>query len=68
MRLAPCEHEKLTFLALGYSRAQVAHKSCILKNTLRVYIESARYESGVANTTYAVCLEVSLVLILRQPA
>jgi len=62
--LSPRENETLTFLALGYSRAQVAHTLCISENTLRVYIESARYKLGAANTTHAVSLAVSRGLIL----
>jgi DNA-binding CsgD family transcriptional regulator len=62
--LSPRENETLTFLALEYSRAQVAHTLCISENTLRVYIESARYKLGAANTTHAVSLAVSRGLIL----
>lgn len=62
--LFPRENETLTFLALAYSRVQVAHTLCISENTLRVYIESASYKLGAANTTHAVSLAVSCGLIL----
>ena len=62
--LSPRENETLTFLALGYSRAQVTHTLCISENKLRVYIESARYKLDAANTTHAVSLAVSRGLIL----
>jgi DNA-binding CsgD family transcriptional regulator len=41
-------------LALGLSRAQAADSLSISEHTLRVYIESARYKLGAANTTHAV--------------
>lgn len=48
------EIDALTFLAMGYSRAQAADTLAISEHTLRVYIESARAKLGGANTTHAV--------------
>jgi DNA-binding CsgD family transcriptional regulator len=52
--LSPRESDALTHLANGLSRAQVAEKLKISEHTLRVYIESARFKLGAANTTHAV--------------
>ncbi len=52
--LSPREIDALTMLAMGLSRAQAADSLSISEHTLRVYIESARYKLGAANTTHAV--------------
>lgn len=52
--LSPREIDALKMLALGLSRAQAADSLSISEHTLRVYIESARYKLGAANTTHAV--------------
>ena len=52
--LSPREVDALTFLAMGYSRAQAADTLSISQHTLRVYIEAARAKLGCANTTHAV--------------
>ena len=62
--LSPRETEALTFLGLGYSRAQVAETLSISEHTLRVYVESARFKLGAMNTTHAVARALSLGLIV----
>lgn len=62
--LSPREVEALTFLALGYNRAQVAENLSISEHTLRVYVESARFKLGAMNTTHAVARALSLGLII----
>lgn len=62
--LSPREAEALTYLALGYSRAQVANLISISEHTLRVYVESARFKLGAMNTTHAVARALSLGLIV----
>jgi DNA-binding CsgD family transcriptional regulator len=62
--LSPREAEALTFLALGYSRAQVADTLSISEHTLRVYVESARFKLGAMNTTHAVARALALGLIV----
>ena len=52
--LSPREVDAMTFLAKGYSRAQVANTLSISEHTLRAYIESARFKLGALNTTHAV--------------
>ena len=52
--LSPREIDTLTFLAMGYSRGQVADMLEISEHTLRAYIESARFKLGALNTTHAV--------------
>lgn len=52
--LSPREVDALTFLAMGYGRAQVAEMLSISEHTLRAYIESARFKLGALNTTHAV--------------
>ena len=54
----------MTLLAIGYSRAQVAETLAISEHTLRVYIESARFKLGAANTTHAVARALSRGLIV----
>ena len=62
--LSPREVDAMTFLALGYSRAQVAEMLAISEHTLRVYIESARAKLGALNTTHAVARALSHGLIV----
>ena len=54
----------MTFLAMGYSRAQVAETLSISEHTLRVYIESARFKLGAVNTTHAVARALTRGLIV----
>ena len=62
--LSPREIDAMTLLAIGYSRAQVAETLAISEHTLRVYIESARFKLGAANTTHAVARALSRGLIV----
>ena len=62
--LSPREADALTYLALGYSRAQVSETLAISEHTLRVYVESARFKLGALNTTHAVARALSLGLIV----
>ncbi len=62
--LSPREVDTLTFLAMGYSRAQVSDMLRISEHTLRAYIESARSKLGCANTTHAVARAMSEGLII----
>ena len=62
--LSPREVDAMTFLAMGYSRAQVANTLSISEHTLRVYIESARFKLGAANTTHAVARALQHGLII----
>ncbi|WP_170332352.1 helix-turn-helix transcriptional regulator [Ruegeria arenilitoris] len=62
--LSPREVDAMTLLALGYSRAQVAHSLSISEHTLRVYIESARSKLGALNTTHAIATALSRGLIV----
>lgn len=62
--LSPREVDAITLLALGYSRAQVAHSLSISEHTLRVYIESARFKLGAMNTTHAIARALSQGLIV----
>ena len=64
MQLSPREVDAMTFLAMGYSRAQVADTLSISEHTLRVYIESARHKLGAANTTHAVARSLQQGLII----
>jgi len=57
--LSPREHDAIAFLGMGESRSRIAEKMHISEHTLRVYIDSARYKLGAANTTHAVALAVS---------
>lgn len=63
-QLSPREVDAMTFLAMGYSRAQVADTLSISEHTLRVYIESARHKLGAANTTHAVARALQSGLII----
>jgi DNA-binding CsgD family transcriptional regulator len=62
--LSPRETDALTLLGLGYGRGQVAEKLQISENTLRVYIDSARYKLGALNTTHAVALATARGVIM----
>ena len=62
-KLSPREVDTLTLLANGLSRAQVSERLKISENTLRVYIESARFKLGANNTVHAVANAVSRGLI-----
>ena len=62
--LSPRETDTLRLLALGYSRAQAADALSISEHTLRVYLESARFKLGAANTTHAVARALSIGLIV----
>lgn len=62
--LSPREIDAITLLALGHSRAQVAHSLSISEHTLRVYIESARAKLGAQNTTHAIATALSRGLIV----
>lgn len=62
--LSPREVDTMTFLAMGYSRAQVADMLSISEHTLRAYIESARLKLGAANTMQAVAKAMSRGMIV----
>lgn len=62
--LSPREVDAMTLLALGYSRAQVAHSLSISEHTLRAYIEGARAKLGAQNTTHAIATALSRGLIV----
>ncbi|RMD88860.1 MAG: LuxR family transcriptional regulator [Alphaproteobacteria bacterium] len=62
--LSPREVDALTLLAMGYSRAQAAESLAISEHTLRVYIESARFKLGAANTTHAVARALTQGLLV----
>ena len=57
--LSPRELDALTLIGSGQNRAHAAEKLAISEHTLRVYLESARYKMGAANTTHAVALAMS---------
>jgi DNA-binding CsgD family transcriptional regulator len=61
--LSPRELDALTYLGAGKSRAQAAEQLNISEHTLRVYIESARYKLGAANTVSAVARAAALGVI-----
>lgn len=62
--LSPREKDTLTLLAVGHNRAAIAEQLNISENTLRVYIESARFKLGAANTTHAVAMALIHGLIV----
>ncbi|PWE31138.1 LuxR family transcriptional regulator [Maritimibacter sp. 55A14] len=62
--LSPREADTLTLLALGLNRAQAAERLSISEHTLRVYLDSARFKLGAANTVQTVALALSRGLIL----
>lgn len=57
--LSPRELDVLTLLGSGQSRARAADRLSISEHTLRVYLESARFKLGAANTVHAVALAMS---------
>ncbi len=57
--LSPRELDALTLIGMGNSRAHAADNLSISEHTLRVYIESARFKLGAANTTHAVALAMA---------
>lgn len=61
--LSPRESDALRLLGGGLNRGGVAEKLSISEHTLRVYIESARFKLGAANTTHAVAKAMSQGLI-----
>ncbi len=62
--LSPRERDSLIYLGLGYARGHIAEKMQISEHTLRVYIDSARYKLGAANTTHAVAQAISRGVIV----
>ncbi len=62
--LSPREVDALTFLAMGYGRAQVADLLNISEHTLRAYIEGARLKLNAQNTTHAVARALAEGLIV----
>jgi len=59
LNLSPRELDALTLIGSGQNRAHAAEKLAISEHTLRVYLESARFKLGAANTTHAVALAMS---------
>ena len=57
--LSPRERDAIAYLGMGVARSRIAEKMQISEHTLRVYIDSARYKLGAANTTHAVALAIS---------
>lgn len=57
--LSPRERDAIAFLGMGEGRGRIAEKMQISEHTLRVYIDSARYKLGAANTTHAVALAIT---------
>lgn len=57
--LSPRELDALTLIGMGNSRAQSAENLSISEHTLRVYLESARFKLGAANTVHAVALAMA---------
>ncbi|MGZ9811981.1 helix-turn-helix transcriptional regulator [Pseudoroseicyclus sp. H15] len=66
--LSPREIEAMTYLAMGYARAQVAEILAISEHTLRAYIESARFKLSALNTVHAVARAISEGLIITSGA
>lgn len=62
--LSPREKDTLSLLATGANRANIAETLNISESTLRVYIESARFKLGAANTTHAVAMALTHGLIV----
>ena len=62
--LSPREVDAISYLAMGYNRAQAADTMQISEHTLRVYIESARFKLGAMNTTHAVARAMSQGLVV----
>jgi len=53
------EVDVMTYLAMGYSRGQVAQTLSISEHTLRAYVEGARFKLGASNTMHAVARAVA---------
>lgn len=66
--LSPREIDTLSFLAMGYSRSQIAEMLHISEHTLRAYVESARFKLGASNTTHAVARATAEGLIMLSGA
>lgn len=62
--LSPRELDALTLLGSGMNRSLAAENLSISEHTLRVYIESARFKLGAANTTHAVAMAMAKGLII----
>ena len=62
------EVDVLTYLAMGYSRGQVAQTLEISEHTLRAYVENARFKMGASNTMHAVARAVAEGLIVMGGA
>ncbi len=62
------EVDVLTYLAMGYSRGQVAQTLNISEHTLRAYVESARFKLGATNTMHAIARAVAEGLIVMGGA
>lgn len=54
--LSARERDALRLIAAGLGRAQAAERLGISENTLRVYIDSARYKIGALNVQHAIAL------------
>lgn len=61
--LSPRETDALRLLGAGMNRGRAAEFLKISEHTLRVYIESARFKLGAANTTHAVAKAMAQGLI-----
>lgn len=61
--LSPRETDVLRLLGAGMNRGRAAEHLKISEHTLRVYIESARFKLGAANTTHAVAKAMAQGLI-----
>lgn len=64
--LSSRERDALRLLADGSSRAQAADMLGISENTLRVYIDSARYKLGALNVPHAIALAAYRGVITPQ--
>lgn len=62
------EVDVLTYLAMGYSRGQVAQTLDISEYTLRAYVEGARFKLSATNTVHAIARAVSEGLIIMGGA
>lgn len=62
--LSPREREALALLSTGLNRAEVADTLKISENTLRAYIDSARFKLGAFNVTHAVALALARGVIV----
>jgi DNA-binding CsgD family transcriptional regulator len=57
--LSTREMEVLRGLSLGKNRARIAQELGVSENTIRVYIDSARYKLGALNTSHAIAVSIS---------